>query len=308
MTKRRSNTGSLSRSKHQQHISPNTTPPTGVSSFAGASQSNGADVIVSSAPSSPSSRLKRRREQIEDSHDSIEKIPPKKFVFLKPRLRYVNQTVIEDKWNILPGYLQSRVKELFKSIERPAMMKYRDDRRRIEAQVALGSISRTLGKRLPRMPFPPDTKETHFDYEAILHSNRGLELQLTPALHSTVLLQAEIAKEQRMLDAEKMDLADLKKNATAAETMRRLQATKRHKLLPVDDGETLDDLVDSIGFVFKPRQPPRVSETSLDPYLSRLFSQMQSHLESIDGNASQVMGGSGVLMRAHATLDRLLHS
>ena len=65
-----------------------------------------------------------------------------------------------------------------------------DEGRRIEAQVAVASITRTyilssfispsiadkghsLGRRLPRMPFPPGTKEVHFNYEALLDSNVG---------------------------------------------------------------------------------------------------------------------------------------
>ena len=62
---------------------------------------------------------------------------------LKPCLRYVHQDVIKDKWNVLPELLQDRIKQLFKSIERPVIASYRDDKKRIEAQVILSSITRT---------------------------------------------------------------------------------------------------------------------------------------------------------------------
>lgn len=47
-------------------------------------------------------------------------------------------------------------------------------------------------------------------------------------------------------------------------------------------------------------------QTVLDPSLDSVFSHMKSHLESMDSNASQVMGFDDVLIRAHAALDRLL--
>ena len=64
----------------------------------------------------------------------------------------------------------------------------------------------------------------------LIHLQRSLELQLTPALHSTTLVQVEIAKEQRMLDADKVDLVELKRNATAAKAIRQVQAAKVRSL------------------------------------------------------------------------------
>ena len=62
---------------------------------------------------------------------------------------------------------------LFQAVERPVMMRYHDPRRREEAQVALTPVLRTLRRKLPRMAFPPNTKEAHFNYESMLDSNVG---------------------------------------------------------------------------------------------------------------------------------------
>jgi kinetochore protein Fta7 len=62
---------------------------------------------------------------------------------LKPRLRYIHQDVIKHKWDVLPEPVQGRVTALFRSIERPVIVGHQDDRRRVEAQLALGTITRT---------------------------------------------------------------------------------------------------------------------------------------------------------------------
>lgn len=50
-------------------------------------------------------------------------------------------------------------------------------------QLNRGSCS--LGKRLPRMPFPPGTKEASFDYEAVLNENvRNAPLYIAQLLFS----------------------------------------------------------------------------------------------------------------------------
>jgi kinetochore protein Fta7 len=122
------------------------------------------------------------------------------------------------------------------------------------------SVSRRLSKRLPRMPFPPGTKEMHFDYEAMLNSNvsalplhhpypihllssplhnlrtqsihplscsptnpifqRALEHQLTQSTHTLALIAAETAKETALLAADEANLVALERNAKAAAKQR----------------------------------------------------------------------------------------
>ena len=116
---------------------------------------------------------------------------PRKFAALKPRFRYINQDVIKTKWEVLPEHVQRRVQEILVAGERPVIARLPEETKRIEAQAALGAITKTLGisipsswlealllttfgrlvKRLPRMPFPPKTKEEHFNYEALISKN-----------------------------------------------------------------------------------------------------------------------------------------
>lgn len=79
---------------------------------------------------------------------------------------------------------------MFRALERPVIVRNPNERKRIEAQAAVQAVVKkyflarelmvgvveltywfsliSLGKRLPRMPFPPATKESNFEYEAAL--------------------------------------------------------------------------------------------------------------------------------------------
>ena len=93
------------------------------------------------------------------------------FPILKPRVRRVPRQTVSTKWDVLPQAAQEQVRELLKAIERPVLMSYHNDRRREEAQSILGSVLRKLTTKIPRMPFPSQAKEVHFNYEMLLDAN-----------------------------------------------------------------------------------------------------------------------------------------
>jgi hypothetical protein len=93
---------------------------------------------------------KRRHENSESESDELSSPAPAakkqkkdKFAALTSRLHYIPQEVIRSKWTFLPEPAQNRLRELFRSLERPVIAKHRDERQRIEAQSALGAITRT---------------------------------------------------------------------------------------------------------------------------------------------------------------------
>ena len=94
-----------------------------------------------------------------------------RFPLLKPRERYVKQTVVKDRWDPLPEAAQEKVRQIFQTIERPLVAVQRDEKQRVEGQTVLAQVLRTLERRLPRMPFPPGTREGNFDYEGLLRGN-----------------------------------------------------------------------------------------------------------------------------------------
>lgn len=87
---------------------------------------------------------------------------------LKLRIRHINEETIKSKWTTLPDSTQEKVKQLFQSVELPVITRNRDERKRVEAQSALATVRKNLGKRLPKMPFPAGTKDGSFDYEGAL--------------------------------------------------------------------------------------------------------------------------------------------
>lgn len=93
---------------------------------------------------------------------------------------------------------------MFRALERPVIVRQQNEGKRIEAQAAVQAVVKkysslpfgsrrmiilicisqlySLGKRLPRMPFPPVTKDSVFEYEAALKehvSNAQLNLFAT---------------------------------------------------------------------------------------------------------------------------------
>jgi hypothetical protein len=67
----------------------------------------------------------------------------KRFAWLKPQVKNVSKHAIKSKWSSLPEPVQSKVRDLFRSLERPVIVRQRDERKRIEAQVALGGVVKT---------------------------------------------------------------------------------------------------------------------------------------------------------------------
>jgi kinetochore protein Fta7 len=64
----------------------------------------------------------------------------KRFAYLKPRIRRVTKRTIRSRWTTLPEAVQEKVQDMFRSLERPVIVRHRDERKRIEAQTAVGIV------------------------------------------------------------------------------------------------------------------------------------------------------------------------
>jgi kinetochore protein Fta7 len=176
---------------------------------------------------------KRSRES--DAHDDAAR--NKRFAYLKPQVRQVSERTIKSKWTTLPEPVQDKIRDMFRAVERPVIMRQQNERKRIEAQAAVQAVVRNLGKRLPRMPFPPVTKESVFDYEAALDEHVSLESSLATMTDSIDLLKAEIEREETLLAKETKQLQEMEKNANRAEAERKRQMKNEHPAL-----RQLDDI------------------------------------------------------------------
>jgi kinetochore protein Fta7 len=95
------------------------------------------------------------------------------FPQLEPRTVRIPRSQISTKWNVLPDSSHAQLRDIFRSVERPVVMKFRDERKRVQAEAAIGSLVKRLERKLPRMPFPPGSgRDTAgFGFEKTLDSN-----------------------------------------------------------------------------------------------------------------------------------------
>jgi hypothetical protein len=84
---------------------------------------------------------KRKRSSATDE-DDIASSHKKRFAYLKPRVRRVAKRTIRSRWSTLPETAQERVQDILRSLERPVIMRHRDEHKRIEAQTAVELVAR----------------------------------------------------------------------------------------------------------------------------------------------------------------------
>ncbi|KAK2742814.1 hypothetical protein FQN57_005105 [Myotisia sp. PD_48] len=231
-----------------------------------------------------------------------------KFAMLMSRTRHIDEQTIKSKWTTLSESAQDKVKELFLSVELPVITRHRDEKKRIEAQSALETVRKNLSKRLPKMPFPPNTRDASFNYEAALNENGLLERQLATMTGSVRLLQAEIRREETELARDKAKLEELERNAKAAEGERKRLRKNVHPVLKrLDDSPDYQTPRDA-SFELKPESSKETGlliDIDADTKLFSIVKQLRSHLESMQANTSQVSGIGDAISRAGAALDRL---
>ncbi|KAL2041000.1 hypothetical protein N7G274_006458 [Stereocaulon virgatum] len=131
---------------------------------------------------------------------------------LKPRVKHISQNTIRTRWTVLDEDAQAKVAAIFHAIELPVLARHASEQKKVEAQAILASVTRTLTKRIPKMPFPPKTKEIHFDYEALVKSNRNLHQRLTASTKANAELRDEVEKHKLALASEQQELEKLQGN------------------------------------------------------------------------------------------------
>ncbi|OJJ47127.1 hypothetical protein ASPZODRAFT_132074 [Penicilliopsis zonata CBS 506.65] len=245
---------------------------------------------------------RKRAEQPQDQ--SPDTSSSKRFAFLKPQVRNVPERTIKSKWTTLPEPAQEKVRDIFRTLERPVIVRHGNERKRIEAQAAVQAVVRNLGRRLTRIPFPPATKESNFEYETALDEHRSLEDHLGTVTDSIDLLKAQIAKEEALLARENKQLEELRKNAKAAETERKRQLKNEHPIIQqlgslppgqpsgrteVKFSETKDLLAD-------------LSDLDADADVLNLLKQINGHLQSLQTNTAPLDGLSDAITRSQAAL------
>ncbi|OMP85515.1 hypothetical protein BK809_0004186 [Diplodia seriata] len=265
-----------------------------------------------------------------------------KFAHLKPRTRHISQSVITTKWRPAPLPAQAAARALFVAAKRPVVeaagrksstagggvMGHGYDKRKAEAEATLASVLRRLEKQIPRIPFPSmkGPAADAFELEKVVERNRGLEMQLTPAVHAVKLLKDAVGKEEKVLEGEMEELDMLERRAREAE--RRGKERGKRGLHPVlkrfragderiggGGGGGREDSVDEIRMATTDRRRPETdgdedveAELEGDEQLAPVLEQLRGHLESMHANLEQVEGLDEAMNGARVTLDGVLRA
>lgn len=62
---------------------------------------------------------------------------------MEPRIKYVSQDIICSKWATLDEDTQAKVETILHSAELPVLARHTSEKKKVEAQRALGSLTRT---------------------------------------------------------------------------------------------------------------------------------------------------------------------
>ena len=64
----------------------------------------------------------------------------KRYAYLKCHVRNVPERTIKSKWSTLPEPVQEKVRDMFRALERPVIVRHQNERKRIEAQAAVQAV------------------------------------------------------------------------------------------------------------------------------------------------------------------------
>lgn len=85
---------------------------------------------------------KRKRSTAAAEDSNVTSSNKKPFAYLKPRVRRVSERTVKSKWTTLSEPVQEKISDMLRSLERPVIVRHRDERKRIEAQTAVGAVVR----------------------------------------------------------------------------------------------------------------------------------------------------------------------
>ncbi|KAL2872742.1 uncharacterized protein BJX67DRAFT_340252 [Aspergillus lucknowensis] len=246
---------------------------------------------------------KRKRSDATRDQDANNR-RKKPYAYLKPQVRHISERTVKSKWSTLPQPAQDKIRDMFRALERPVIVRQQNERKRSETQAAVQAVVKNLGKRLPRMPFPPMTKDSVFEYEAALKEHRALEASLSTMTDSIDLLKNEIAKEEALLAKETKQLQEMEKNAKRAEAERKRQMKNEHPALRRLEDNPDQTIRTPTEFTLSNTKgsPLGFDELEGDPEVSTLLKQLNGHLESMRSNTAPLSGLKDAISRSQAAL------
>ena len=62
---------------------------------------------------------------------------------MKPIIKHISQSTIRSRWTYLDEDAQAKVANMFRSVELPVLARYASEKKKIEAQLTIGSVTKT---------------------------------------------------------------------------------------------------------------------------------------------------------------------
>ena len=81
-----------------------------------------------------------KRKRSNDVDDQDRDARSKRFAYLKPQVRQISERTIKSKWTTLPEPIQDKIRDMFRALERPVIVRQHTERKRIEAQAAVQAV------------------------------------------------------------------------------------------------------------------------------------------------------------------------
>jgi hypothetical protein len=115
-------------------------------------------------------------EDTQEDYSVVERSRP--FVYLKARTRKIPQDKITSEWKALTAPAQDKVRDILTIARRSVVNTSRNGKRAQQTDEAVEALMERLLQRLPRMPFPPRTKELNFDLDKLLEQSVSIYIIL----------------------------------------------------------------------------------------------------------------------------------
>jgi kinetochore protein Fta7 len=82
-------------------------------------------------------KRKRSSDAVDQDNTSQRNEP---YAYLKPQVRHISERTIKSKWSTLPEPAQDKIRDMFRALERPVIVRQQNDKKRYEAQAAVQAV------------------------------------------------------------------------------------------------------------------------------------------------------------------------
>ncbi|KAF8533588.1 CENP-Q, a CENPA-CAD centromere complex subunit-domain-containing protein [Trichophaea hybrida] len=209
------------------------------------------------------------------------------------------------KWSPPSEKMQEDIQEILRAAERPAIMTFRKERARTEAQRAIQELVVKLQNSFKKTPIPGMGKDVPLSYEKLVHKITEWEAILEPTLRHNADLERNLAQQKARLAKDEKDLKILQANAKGQERIRAGQNRMLPQSLRVDPRNPILDTIDDINM---PRCPGAASSYDInsDRQIRPYIAQLRSHLQSMQTNAHALNDVPESILRGRAAVEEVL--